>query len=122
MDLHFTSATATAEERDAVDAALAPEPEGKIRRHLVLPLLHAVQDRCGWISAGALNFVSERLSVAPADVYGVATFYKLFSTTQKPGRLVHVCDDIACVAAGAEALCREMERSGVAWERSPCLG
>ncbi|MGC2405564.1 MAG: NAD(P)H-dependent oxidoreductase subunit E [Candidatus Cybelea sp.] len=122
MDLHFTSATATAEERDAVDAALAPEPEGKIRRHLVLPLLHAVQDRCGWISAGALNYVSERLSVAPADVYGVATFYKLFSTTQKPGRLVHVCDDIACVAAGAEALCREMERSGVAWERSPCLG
>jgi NADH-quinone oxidoreductase subunit F len=85
-------------------------------------MLHAVQDRCGWISAGALNYVSERLSVAPADVYGVATFYKLFSTTQKPARLVHVCDDIACIGAGAEALCAEMDRSGVAWERSPCLG
>ncbi len=122
MDLHFTSATASDVERNAVDAALAAEPEGKIRRHLVLPLLHAVQDCCGWISAGALNYVSERLSVAPADVYGVATFYKLFSTTQKPARVVHVCDDIACIGAGAEALCREMERGDVAWERSPCLG
>jgi NADH-quinone oxidoreductase subunit F len=122
VDLHFTSATASDVERNAVDAALAAEPEGKIRRHLVLPLLHAVQDCCGWISAGALNYVSERLSVAPADVYGVATFYKLFSTTQKPARVVHVCDDIACIAAGAGALCREMERGDLAWEASPCLG
>jgi NADH-quinone oxidoreductase subunit F len=122
MDLHFTSAAASDVERNAVDAALTREPEGKIRRHLVLPLLHAVQDRCGWISAGALNYVSERLCVAPADVYGVATFYKLLSTTEKPARIVHVCDDIACICAGSETLCETMERSGAAWERSPCLG
>ncbi len=127
MDLHFNSAVATEIERGAVDAALdsvdavTPSPS-KGRRHLVLPMLHAVQDRCGWISAGAINHVSERLGVAPADVYGVATFYKLFSTTQAPPKVVHVCDDIACMCAGAEELCREMERSGVAWQRSPCLG
>ena len=122
-DLHFTSATATGEERAAVDALLGPHDDGaRPGRDLLLPALHAVSDAVGWIGAGAVNYVGERLGVAPAEVYGVATFYKLFSTTPAPKRVVHVCDDIACICAGAEALCEEIERSGVAWHRSPCLG
>ncbi len=121
-DLHFTSATATDEERAAVDALLGPRDGGRPGRDLLLPALHAVSDSVGWISAGAVNYVGERLGVAPAEVYGVATFYKLFSTTPAPKRVVHVCDDIACICAGAEARCEEIERSGVAWHRSPCLG
>jgi NADH-quinone oxidoreductase subunit F len=85
-------------------------------------MLHVVQDRFGWISPGALNYVSERLSVAPAEAFGVATFYKLFSTEPRAPKVVHVCDDIACMCAGAETLCQEMGRSGMSWERSPCLG
>ena len=45
------------------------------RRHLLLPVLHAVQERVGWISGGAVNYVAERLAVPPAEIYGVATFY-----------------------------------------------
>jgi NADH-quinone oxidoreductase subunit F len=125
MDLHFTSAKASASERNVIDAALRRgqgDAGMRSQRHLVLPVLHAVQDNFGWISAGALNYVGERLAVAPADVYGVATFYKLLRTTESPLEVVHVCDDIACLCAGAQALCAQMERSGVAWERSPCLG
>jgi NADH-quinone oxidoreductase subunit F len=122
MDLHFTSARASDEERAAIDAAAGTDSQARVRRHLVLPVLHAVQDRFGWISPGALNYASEQLGVAPADVYGVATFYKLFSTKPAPLRVVHVCDDIACMCAGAETICRQMERSGDAWQRSPCLG
>jgi NADH-quinone oxidoreductase subunit F len=132
-DLHFTSARATADERDAVDAALRAHADGRGQRHLLLPLLHAVQDRVGWISPGALNYVSERLRAAPAEAYGVATFYALFSTEQRPARTVHVCDDIACICAGAESLCRTLTsafgpagevRAGqeTMWLRSPCLG
>ncbi|HZY97826.1 MAG TPA: NAD(P)H-dependent oxidoreductase subunit E [Candidatus Cybelea sp.] len=125
MDLHFTSATATPDERAAVDATLAIQSNGvaqRTQRHLLLPMLHVVQDRFGWISPGALNYVSERLSVAPAEAFGVATFYKLFSTEPRAPKVVHVCDDIACMCAGAETLCQEMGRSGMSWERSPCLG
>ena len=142
MDLHLIpGATATAEERDAVDRAmgtLAPE------RHLLLPVLHAVQQRAGWISKGALNYVCERLVVPPAEAYGVASFYAMFSLTDRPPTVAHVCDDIACRTAGAEALCRQLEshlgpagspsdgpvlsersesKGGrVTWVRSPCLG
>jgi NADH-quinone oxidoreductase subunit F len=120
VDLHFTSATPTDQERAAVDRAL-DGTNGRGQRDRLLPLLHSVNDRVGWISPGALNYVSERLDVPPAEAYGVATFYALFSTTQRPARVVHVCDDIACLCAGAQQICADLEGRST-WLRSPCLG
>jgi NADH-quinone oxidoreductase subunit F len=130
VDLHFTTARATADERAAIEAAAPARPNGdgpldsarNRRRHLVLPVLHAVQDRFGWISPGALNYVSDRLGVAPADVYGVATFYASLATTPRTNRVVHVCEDIACMVAGADALGERLQASGEPLLRSPCLG
>jgi len=167
VDLRLTAkAAATDEERAAVDEVLGPPPsqwEGgarraedahlalgghaaRGRRHLLVTVLHAVQERAGWISPGALDYVSERLTVPPAEAYGVASFYAMFrttrppGTTRAPGAVVHICDDVACQVAGAEELCAEMTRrfgpegtdavlngtglngTGVTWQRSPCLG
>ena len=97
----------------------------------MLPALHAVQARTGWVSRGALNYISRRLTVPPAELWGVATFYHLLSTKPRPPIVAHVCDDIACRLRGGEALCESLERvmgppgsSGGAatWMRSPCLG
>jgi hypothetical protein len=52
---------------------------------------------------GALGYLCERLHVPPAEAYGVATFYALFALAERPP-VVHVCDDLACHAAGADAL------------------
>ena len=136
MDLHFTADVASGDERAAIDVALATVGNGAAgkrgRRHLLLPVLHAINDRIGWISPGALNYACERLQVAPADAYGVATFYAMFSTKPRAPRVVHVCDDIACICAGAESICKALESSfgpagsstdgKTTWLRSPCLG
>ncbi|MFL5767309.1 MAG: NAD(P)H-dependent oxidoreductase subunit E [Actinomycetota bacterium] len=148
MDLHLSEATATEDERAAVDAVLgAPETfwiggvrnaddeghaayggrEARSQRHLLLPALHAVQDRMGWISEGALNYVSRRLTVPPAEAYGVASFYALFSSEPQPQTQLHVCDDIACRVNGGEELyeAAAAARNGAAAisvVRSPCLG
>jgi NADH-quinone oxidoreductase subunit F len=136
MDIRPINALPSQDERDAVDAVLfggSPKhysnshsarggAELRARRHLLLPALHAVNDRVGWISEGALAYICDRLKIAPAEAYGVATFYALFSLEPQPARMVHVCDDIACIANGADRTCAEMEASGVAWKRSPCLG
>ncbi len=152
MDLHLIGPLASPVERSAVDAVLGPPSsrwaggarafdshaahgghEARSRRHLLLPALHAIQARVGWISQPALTYVCRRLSVPPAEAYGVATFYSLFATTPRPPTVAHVCDDIACRVAGAEAICADLERTlgpagspardgTLTWLRSPCLG
>jgi len=154
MDLHFSPARPSAAEKRAIDAVLGgPRSrwdgggrglaadgraasgghEARSRRHLLLPALHAAQDRVGWISEGALNYVCRRLSVPPAEAYGVATFYGMFSLERRPANLAHVCDDVVCRLKGAESLCEQMEvalgpaggkgrKTGSSWVRSPCLG
>ena len=147
MDLKLLPAEATDAERTAVATVLerAPDPPGAhqvawegpreahARRHLLLPALHAVQKRVGWISQGALNEICRRLLVPPAEAYGVASFYAMLSTTARPPRVAHVCDDIACKLRGADELCATLERTlgppgtpsatgQATWLRSPCLG
>ncbi|MGW3118705.1 NAD(P)H-dependent oxidoreductase subunit E [Streptomyces sp. NPDC001107] len=147
MDLHFGDSKPTDDERAAVDALLGP-PESswegadrsdadlrwarggraaRERRDLLLPGLHAINDRVGWISEGALDHLCRRLTVPPAEAYGVATFYAMFSVRPRPATVLHVCTDLACAAAGAPELCAGIEArlgpdSGVSVERSPCLG
>jgi NADH-quinone oxidoreductase subunit F len=66
--------------------------------------------------------VCERLTVPPAEAYGVATFYALFDVAGPGGPALHVCDDIVCAQYGAEDICASLEEEGVDHERSPCLG
>ena len=154
MDLHVIGPLASPlSERLSTASSARPSPAGsagradpgveghsargghaiRAKRSQLLPALHAVQDRVGWISQPALNYISRRLAVAPAEAYGVATFYALYATTPRPPIMAHVCDDIACRLAGAERICEDLGRSvgpegaaardgQVGWHRSPCLG
>ena len=81
----------------------------RARRHLLLPALWALQERIGWISPGGLNEICRRLTIPPADAYGVATFYALFSLDWRPPRVFHVCEDIACLCHGSQELIAELE-------------
>ncbi len=132
MDLHFTSAEPTPQERAAIDGFLSRLPAGGPRRQYLLPALHVVQTSAGWISEGALNHLCRGLGVPPAEAFGVADFYALLSTREQPRAIAHVCDDIGCMPKGAESLCNAMEATlgpagstgggPSAWQRSPCLG
>ena len=88
------------------------------RRHLLLPTLHAVNDRVGWISQPAIDHIAERLDLGPAEVYGVASFYALFGLTERDGHQVHVCVDVVCRANGGLTEADLPEGA----HPSPCLG
>src|SRR5918996_5080214 len=127
MDLHFTADKPTQDEQDAVDSFLAGlPPDGGMnghRRQYLLPVLHAIQGRVGWISPGALNHACRRLEIPPAEAFGVADFYALFQTRPHPPIAVHVCDDIACRFKGGDAFPEGTSPDGrIAWHPSPCLG
>jgi len=146
VDIRTTGGPATAEEVSAVDGVLGdpaslweggsrrPQDDhigfggaaARSQRPLLLPVLHAIQDRVGWVSRGALEYACRRLTIPPSEAYGVVTFYGRFALEERAPVALHVCDDIACKCAGAEALCGALERSvgpaGTTWHRSPCLG
>ena len=146
MDLHFTTDLPSDDEREATDAVLGAEDAASLdgaprvarqnrgtpeRRSLVLPALHALQSRAGWISPGGLNHIARRLGVPPAEIFGVASFYALFSVQERPKTVLHVCDDVVCRVNGATEItiaCREgigpahEENDGLMWIKSPCLG
>jgi NADH-quinone oxidoreductase subunit F len=95
----------------AVDGILGEPPPDDFRvvrggrelrsqRHLLLPVLHAIQDRAGWVSRGALEYACRRMSVPPAEAYGVVSFYAGFALEPR-GAHEEVCDDIVCRLAGA---------------------
>ena len=142
IELHLMPDAATDRERAAVDAVVGRPTSGwhggdhshldghvafgglhaaQSLRHHLLPALWAVQDEIGYISRGAVNYVSERLSVPPAETYGVASFYALLATQPQPERIAHVCDDIACRNAGAKELLKELEGNDSV-RTGPCLG
>ena len=131
MDLHIQGPEATEAEEAAVDAVLGKADAANVerysnRRDLLLPALHAVQDRFGWLPKGAMNYICRRLHIPPAEAFGVATFYHLFSQTPQPKTVVHVCDDIVCRIKGSERSCEELAKlassAQTGWKRSPCLG
>ena len=154
MDLHLGKARPTPAERRAIDAVLGPPGSGweggrrrseldghfsaggrdaRSRRYLLLPALHAAQARAGYVSEGALTYICQRLTVPPAEAYGVASFYAMFSLGKRAPNVAHVCDDVVCRLKGAEQICGRMEealgpagapgtRAGATWMRSPCLG
>ncbi|MBI3724088.1 NAD(P)H-dependent oxidoreductase subunit E, partial [bacterium] len=103
------------------------------RRHLLLPVLHAIQGRAGWLSRAALDYVARRLELPPAEIFGVASFYHWFSLDERPPVVAHVCDDVTCRVRGAEKLCERLSAElgpegkpcldgRATWHRSPCLG
>ena len=74
-------------------------------RHWLLPVLARHSGAHRLDQPGALNYAALRLDVAPAEVHGVASFYGMFSLRPRPPVVAHVCDDIACLTRGADALC-----------------
>ena len=122
------------ESDDNLDSYFVPAgQEARGKRHMLLPALHAIRDAEGYISPGGLNYVCQRLSVPPAEAYGVASFYAMFRLEPTPPVVAHVCDDVACRMRGALDICNELEQrvgpqgtptadGNATWHRSPCLG
>lgn len=62
----------------------------------LIPILQAVQAEYRYLPEEILAFIATSLSISPARVFGVATFYSLFTLKPKGKYLIRVCDGTAC--------------------------
>jgi formate dehydrogenase subunit gamma len=70
----------------------------------LLPILHAIQDRLGWIPPRVLPLIAYELNLSRAEVHGVVSFYHYFRQHQPGQHVIFLCRAEACQAVGAVAL------------------
>lgn len=70
----------------------------------LLPILHEIQNRLGYIPPDAVPMIAESLNQSRADIHGVISFYHQFRTTAPGKHTVEVCRAEACQAMGARQL------------------
>jgi len=77
----------------------------------LLEVLHAAQELFGFLSDDVLIFVGRGLKLPLSRVYGVATFYNLFTLKPKGEHTCTVCMGTACYVKGAGAILAGLEQA-----------
>lgn len=85
----------------AIDAYIATHPG---RRERLIPLLHHVQERIGYLPFPVQEFIGARLGLSSMQVYEVVSFYHFFTTTPRGRYQLKVCMGTACFVRHAEGL------------------
>ncbi|WP_413615367.1 formate dehydrogenase subunit gamma [Halomonas cupida] len=70
----------------------------------LLPILHAIQDRVGFIPDQAVPLIASSLGQTRAEIHGVISFYHHFRTSPPGSHVVRICRAEACQSMGARAL------------------
>lgn len=76
----------------------------------LMPIMQKAQELFGYMSMETMELISERLNVPVSEIYGVATFYALFSLSPKGENVVSVCTGTACYVKGAQAVLDEVKK------------
>ena len=76
----------------------------QFRPDALIEVLHAAQQLFGYLELDLLLFIARHLKLPPSRVYGVATFYHLFTLKPKGKHACVVCTGTACYFKGADRL------------------
>lgn len=93
----------------------------------LLPILHAINDRLGYVDERAVSIIADVLNLSRAEVHGVVTFYQDFRREPPKRHVIKICRAEACQSLGAERLNDELQAAvdagaDVTVEAVCCLG
>jgi len=88
--------------------------DGVIARHKGVPgsvigVLRECQDVVGYLPVELMDYISTGLNLSRSEVFGVASFYSLFSLEPKGRNLVKVCMGTACYVKGIKEVISRIE-------------
>ena len=82
-----------------------------VKRAASLMVLHAIQDRFGWISQAAVQWTAKKLELQPINVFEILTFYPMLRQEPMGRHQIKVCRTLSCALGGAyelrEHFCRK---------------
>lgn len=114
----FPPFAVTPELEAAADRRIAAFPH-EHRRSAVLPILHEIQHRHGFLCADAIEWTASKLGIQPIDVLEVVSFYPGFRQSA-PGKFhIRVCRTLSCAMGGSLELMEKLcQLAGI--DRSRC--
>lgn len=78
---------------------------------LLLPALHFAQKHWGgWLPDEAILAVADELSLPPARVFGVVTFYDLYHQNPVGRHRVRVCTNLSCTLRGGREILASVKK------------
>lgn len=90
--------------RKEVLGLLKKYPEGRGKSAILRALHIAQEENSGWLSVPAMDHVAEVLSIAPIEVYEVATFYSMYNLAPVGKYVLEFCHTGPCAIEGAERI------------------
>ncbi len=79
------------------------------KRGLLIYALQQIQENDGYLQEEVLNRLSKNLDISLAEVYSVASFYKMFHFKPRGRKIVRVCLGTACYVRGSKKVLASLE-------------
>jgi NADH-quinone oxidoreductase E subunit len=89
------------ENKVRLDSIIMQYPQ---KQAALLPALHLIQEREGYISEEAMQYIADYLGIPFGHVLGVVTFYTMFYDKPMGRHHIQVCTNISCQLLGAESI------------------
>ncbi len=77
-------------------------------KEALIAILKKVADRFGFISNTAVQEVSRQTSISAAEIFSVATFYRMLPTTERGRHVIEFCESLPCHVVGGRELYRAL--------------
>lgn len=121
----------SSEMKQKIDAYLT---RYETRRSAILPVLHAIQDECGWIKEEHIQELHDTYKLDRVHVKEVITFYDIYKDEPTRKFTLRFCDNFTCRMLGSkdaihkiEGVIEKLEKEmgddcPFSLEKFPCLG
>ncbi len=97
-----------------------PEVKTDRARGVLIQILHHAQEIFGYLPEEVQVFVSKKMGVPHAEIYGIISFYSYFTTKPKGRYKIAICTGTACYVKGSEKVLEELERHlGIKADQDP---
>lgn len=75
----------------------------------ILPIMQAAQAKIGCVDEEVQNYISEATHVPVTTIYGIATFYSLFTLEPSGKHTINICLGTACYVRGAQQVLDKLQ-------------
>ena len=77
----------------------------------LLPVLHAIQDKVGYIPAELVNDIAIAFNLSRAEIHGVISFYHHFRVTPPGKHIIQICRAESCQSMGGNELLAHAQKT-----------